>query len=94
MIEAVLIGVQTAAQVARDYELPTSAIYSSIGKHNKNNDLAVLKRQSEIPEQELARLRAKNHKLKQDRDILKKSNGVLCQPNNRKPTEAFSAKVG
>lgn len=78
VIEAVLIGDRTAAQVARDYELPTSAIYSWIRKHKQNNDLAVLKRQSESPEQELARLRAENHKLKQERDILKKATAYFA----------------
>lgn len=78
VIEAVLIGDRSAAQVARDYDLPTSAVYAWIRKYKQENDLAVLKLKSETPEQELARLRAENHKLKQERDILKKATAYFA----------------
>lgn len=78
VIDAVLIGDRSAAQVARDYDLPTSAVYTWIRKHKRENDLAVLKFKSETPEQELARLRAENKKLKQERDILKKATAYFA----------------
>jgi len=78
VIEAVLIGERSAAQLARDYDLPTSAVYSWIRKYKQENDLAVLKLKSETPEQELARLRAENLKLKQERDILKKATAYFA----------------
>lgn len=78
VIDAVLIGDRTAAQVARDYDLPTSAVYAWIQKYKRENDFAVLKLKSETPEQELARLRAENKKLKQERDILKKATAYFA----------------
>lgn len=78
VIEAVLIGERSAAQVARDYEIPTTAVYSWIRQYKRKNDLAVLKLKSETPEQELARLRAENRKLKQERDILKKATAYFA----------------
>jgi len=78
VINAILIGERSAAQVARDYDLPTTAVYAWIRKYKRDNDLAVLQLQTETPEQELARLRAENHKLKQERDILKKATAYFA----------------
>lgn len=78
VIEAILIGDRSAAQVARDYDIPTTAVYTWIRKYKRDNDLAVLKLKTETPEQELARLRAENYKLKQERDILKKATAYFA----------------
>ena len=51
VIEEVLIGERSAAQVARDHEIPESAVYSWIRAHKEKNNLAVLRYENETPEQ-------------------------------------------
>ena len=53
VIEEVIIGERSAAQVARDHELPESAVYSWIRAHKEKNSLAVLQYKNETPEQEI-----------------------------------------
>jgi transposase-like protein len=48
VIKEVIIGERSAAQVARDHEIPESAVYSWIRAHKEKNDLAVLQYKNEI----------------------------------------------
>ena len=41
VIKEVLIGERSAAQVARDHEIPESAVYSWTRAHKEKNDLAI-----------------------------------------------------
>ena len=41
VIKEVIIGERSAAQVARDHEIPESAVYSWIRAHKEKNYLAV-----------------------------------------------------
>jgi transposase-like protein len=53
-----MIGEHSAAQVARDHEIPESAVYNWIRAHKEKNDLAVLQYKNETPDQEIQRLKA------------------------------------
>ena len=68
-----IIGERSVAQVARDHELPESAVYSWIRAHKEKNDLAILRYNNETPEQEIKRLKAELRKAQMERDILKKT---------------------
>lgn len=78
VIEEVIIGERSAAQVARDHETPESAVYSWIRAHKKKNNLAVLQYKNETPEQEIQRLKAELKKAQMERDILKKATAYFA----------------
>lgn len=78
VIEEVIIGDRSAAQVARDHEIPESAVYSWIRSHKENNDLAVLQYRNETPEQEINRLKLELKKARMERDILKKATAYFA----------------
>ncbi len=78
VIEEVLIGERSAAQVARDHEIPGSAVYSWIRAHKEKNNLAVLQYKNETPEQENQRLKTELKKAKMERDILKKATAYFA----------------
>ncbi len=58
VIDAVLIGSKSAAQVARDHDIPESAVYSWIRSYKEKHDIAKMKLNNETPEQEITRLKA------------------------------------
>jgi len=78
VIEAVLIGNKSAAQVARERDIPDSAVYSWIRSYKETNDIARLALKNETPEQEIARLKAELYKASQERDILKKATAYFA----------------
>jgi len=78
VIEEVIIGDRSAAQVARDHEIPESAVYSWIRAHKEKNDLAVLQYKNETPEQEIQRLKAELKRTQMERDILKKATAYFA----------------
>lgn len=78
VIKEVLIGERSAVQVARDHEIPPSAVYSWIQAYKQKHDMAALKYQNETPEQENKRLRAELKKAKMERDILKKATAYFA----------------
>jgi len=78
VVEEVLIGERSAAQVARDHEIPESAVYSWLRAHKEKNNLAALQYQNETPEQENKRLRAELKRAKMERDILKKATAYFA----------------
>ncbi len=78
VIEEVLIGDRSAAQVARDHEIPDSAIYSWIRTHKEKNNTAVLQYKNETPEQENQRLKAELKQARMERDILKKATAYFA----------------
>jgi transposase len=78
VIKEVIIGERSAAQVARDHEIPESAVYSWIRAHKEKNDLAVLQYKNETPEQEIQRLKAELKKAQMERDILKKATAYFA----------------
>lgn len=78
VIEEVLIGERSAAQVARDHELPESAVYNWIRAHKEKNNLAVLQYKNETPEQEIHRLKAELKTANMERDILKKATAYFA----------------
>ena len=78
VIDAVLIGTKSAAQVARERDIPVSAVYSWIRDYKEKHDVARLTLENEAPEQEIARLKAELHKASQERDILKKATAYFA----------------
>ena len=78
VIEAVLVGNKSAAQVAREHDVPTSAVYSWIREYKESHDVARIKLNNETPEQEITRLKAELHKATQERDILKKATAYFA----------------
>jgi len=73
IIDAVLIGNKSAAQVAREHDVPDSAVYTWIRNYKEKNNMARLALKNEPPEQEIARLKAELYKATQERDTLKKA---------------------
>lgn len=82
VIKEVIIGESSAAQVARDHELPESAVYSWIRSHKEKNDLAILQYNNETPEQEIKRLKAELRKAQMECDILKKPRRISRASRN------------
>jgi len=78
VIDAVLIGNKSAAQVAREHNIPDSAVYSWIRSYKEKHDIARLELGNETPEQEIARLKAELSKATQERDILKKATAYFA----------------
>lgn len=78
VIDAVLIGNKSAAQVAREHNVPESAVYSWIRGYKEKHDIAKIKFNNETPEQEIARLKAELKKTTQERDILKKATAYFA----------------
>ena len=78
VINEVIIGDRSAAQVARDHEIPVSAVYSWIQVHKQKNNLAVLQYKNETPEQEIQRLKAELKRAQMERDILKKATAYFA----------------
>ncbi len=78
VIDAVLIGNKSAAQVAREHDIPDSAVYSWIRSYKEKHDIARLKLKEETPEQEISRLKAELYKATQERDILKKATAYFA----------------
>ena len=78
VIDAVLIGNKSAAQVAREHNVPESAVYSWIRSYKEAHDIARIKLNNETPEQEIARLKAELKKATQERDILKKATAYFA----------------
>ncbi len=82
VIQAVIIGDRSAAQVARDHELPESAVYSWIRAYKEKDGLSVLQRSNETPEQEIKRLKTELKRTKMERDILKKATAYFASLEN------------
>jgi len=78
VINEVIIGDRSAAQVARDHEIPESAVYSWIRAHKEKNNLAVLRYENETPQQEIHRLKAELKRTQMERDILKKATAYFA----------------
>jgi len=78
VIESVMEGSKPAAQVARDYGIKESTVYTWIKSYKRQNDQARLKLKNETPDQELKRLRAEVRQLKLERDILKKATAYFA----------------
>ena len=78
VIDAVLIGNKSAAQVAREHDIPDSAVYSWIRSYKDKHDIARLELKEETPEQEISRLKAELYKATQERDILKKATAYFA----------------
>lgn len=82
VIQAVIIGDRSAAQVARDHEIPESAVYSWIRAYKEKDGLSVLQRSNETPEQEIKRLESELKRTKMERDILKKATAYFARLEN------------
>jgi len=78
VINEVIIGDRSAAQVARDHEIPESAVYSWIRAHKEKNNLAVLRYENETPHKEIHRLKAELKRTQMERDILKKATAYFA----------------
>lgn len=78
VIDAVLIGNKSAAQVAREHDIPDSAVYSWIRSYKEEHDIAKIQLNNEAPEQEITRLKAELKKATQERDILKKATAYFA----------------
>jgi transposase len=82
VIQMVLVGDRSAAQVARDHEIPESAVYSWIRAYKEKNNLSVLQLNNETPEQENKRLKAELKRAKMECDILKKATAYFASLEN------------
>ncbi len=78
VIEAIVEGGRSAAQVARDYDLAKHTVYSWTRAYKSKHDLAVTPSKNETPEQEIARLKKELIKAKMQRDILKKATAYFA----------------
>lgn len=78
VIEEILIGERSAAQVARDRNLSTSAVYSWIKIHKDKTGSARLTLLNETPEQEIKRLKIELKRVKEEREILKKATAYFA----------------
>ena len=78
VIETVLEGERSAAQVARDYELPTSAVYSWIRAHKHKHGLTRSPSKDETLEQEVKRLKKELKQAKLEREILEKATAYFA----------------
>jgi transposase len=78
VIDAVLIGNKTAAQVVREHSAPETAVYSWIRSYKDEHDIAKIKFNNETPEQEITRLKVELKKASQERDILKKATAYFA----------------
>ena len=78
VLEAIMEGGRSAAQVARDYEQPLHRVYSWTRAHKSKNYLAVIQPKNETPEQEIARLKKELSKARMQRDILKKATAYFA----------------
>ena len=78
VIDAVIVGNKSAAQVAREHDVPETAVYSWIRSYKEKHDIAKIKHDNETPEQEITRLKAEPKKATQERDILKKATAYFA----------------
>jgi len=78
IIDAVLIGNKSAAQVARERDVPESAVYSWIRRDKEKHDIAKIRLRNETPEQEITRLKAELKRANQARDLLKKATAYFA----------------
>jgi len=78
VIEAVLEGHRSAAQVATDYEVPKTAVYSWIRAYKQQHDLAALPLNNETPEQQIKRLTKELAQAKLEREILEKATAYFA----------------
>ena len=79
VIDAVLEGHRSAAQVAKDYEVPQSAVYSWIRAYKTEHDLAVLPLKNETPEHQIQRLTKELAQAKLEREILEKATAYFAR---------------
>ena len=78
VIEAVLEGHRSAAQVAKDYDVPKTAVYSWIRTHKLEHNLAVLPLNNETPEQQIKRLTKELAQARLEREILEKATAYFA----------------
>jgi transposase len=78
VIDAIVNGGRSAAQAARDYDLPVTVVYTWVRSHKLKHDLAVIPKQSESLEQENKRLKKELAQAKMERDILKKATAYFA----------------
>lgn len=78
VIEAVLEGHRSAAQVAKDYDVPSSAVYTWIRAYKQEHDLAALPLKNETPEQQIKRLTKELAQAKLEREILEKATAYFA----------------
>ena len=78
VIEAVLEGHRSAAQVATDYEVPKTAVYSWIRAYKLQHDLAALPLKNETAEQQIKRLTKELTQAKLEREILEKATAYFA----------------
>jgi transposase len=78
VIETVLEGHRSAAQVAIDYNVPKTAVYSWIRAHKLEHNLAVLPLNNETPEQQIKRLTKELAQARLEREILEKATAYFA----------------
>jgi transposase len=89
-IQLVLNSSEEIKDLAEDLGVNPKTLYNWVYNYKRDNNLQTYNRTSskssikESSEEELRRLRKENRLLKQERDILKKSNRVFCEGNSIK----------
>jgi transposase len=78
IIEAIIEGDRSAAQVATDYDINKTTVYGWMRAYKLEHDMARLELKNETPEQEIKRLRAELKQARQERDILKKATAYFA----------------
>lgn len=78
VIEAVLEGERSAAQVAKDYDIKNTTVYGWIKAYKLTHGMAQLQYKNETPEQEIKRLKSELRQARQERDILKKATAYFA----------------
>ena len=77
-IDAIVNHGRSVAQAARDFNIAENTLYTKVARYKRDNDLAVIPKQNETLEQEVARLRKELAQVKMDRDILKKATAYFA----------------
>lgn len=79
VLELVRCGDKSFLQICRELDLTESAVRNWIKKDQHTNGPMTQNSLSETDQQELARLRAENKRLKMERDILKKATAFFAK---------------
>jgi transposase len=77
-IDAIVKNGRSVAQTARDYDIPEGTLYAMVSSYKRKHDLAVIPKQNETLEQEVARLKKELAKAKMERDLLKKATAYFA----------------
>ncbi len=79
VLELVRVGDKSVSQICRELDLTASTVRKWIKADQTTNGIMTQNSLSETDQQELARLRTENKRLKMERDILKKATAFFAK---------------